>query len=66
MAVFRIGMGISTDHCFTDYHHLIACPDVLNGCGDGLSSNIDDGVVNERLLDGILESAETGHWVKLR
>ena len=39
--------------------------DVLNGCGDGLNADIHDGVVNERLLDAILESAETGKWVDL-
>ena len=39
--------------------------DVLNGKSDGLNADIEDGVVNERLLDAILESAETGKWVNL-
>ncbi len=39
--------------------------DVLNGRGDGLNADADDGVVNEKLLDAILKSAETGTWVDL-
>jgi len=39
--------------------------DVLKGCGDGLNADIHDGIENERLLDAILESAETGKWVDL-
>ena len=39
--------------------------DVLNGCGDGLNADINDGVVNERLLDAIIESSEIGRWVDL-
>lgn len=39
--------------------------DVLNGCGDGLNADINDGVVNERLLDAIVESSEVGRWIEL-
>ena len=39
--------------------------DVLNGRDDGLNADADDGVVNEKLLDAILKSAETGTWIDL-
>lgn len=38
---------------------------MLNGCGDGLSADIDAGVINQRLMDGIVEAAEKRCWVTL-
>jgi predicted dehydrogenase len=38
---------------------------VLNGCDDGLSATIDAGVVNQRLMDGIVEAAQKRCWVTL-
>lgn len=42
-----------------------AFADLLNGKDDGLNASIDDGVVNEILLDGILRSSEEQSWVTL-
>ena len=42
-----------------------AFADLLNGKDDGLNASIDDGVVNEILLDGILRSSEERRWVTL-
>ena len=42
-----------------------AFADLLNGTDDGLNADIDDGVVNEILLDGILKAAEEQRWVTL-
>ena len=39
--------------------------DLLNGKDDGLNADIDDGVTNEILLDGILRSSEEQRWVTL-
>ena len=39
--------------------------DLLNGTDDGLNADIDDGVENEILLDGILRASEEGRWVTL-
>lgn len=39
--------------------------DVLAGTDDGLNANVDDGVVNEILLDGILKAAEEKRWIDL-
>ena len=39
--------------------------DVLQGKGDGLNATIDDGVVNEKLLDGIILSSEEKRWITL-
>ena len=42
-----------------------AFADLLNGRDDGLNADIDDGVTNEILLDGILRSSEEQRWVTL-
>lgn len=39
--------------------------DIVNGCEDGLSATIEDGLRSQILLDAILEAAEKGTWVKL-
>ena len=39
--------------------------DILNGKSDGLNADVDDGVVNEILLDGILQASEEKRWVTL-
>ena len=39
---------------------------VMMGQGDGLNADIDAGVVNQKLLNGIIESSETGQWVDVR
>ena len=38
---------------------------VLKGCGDGLNADVDAGVINQRLLDGIMEASRKGCWVEL-
>lgn len=40
--------------------------DIVLGKEDGLSATIEDGVINQKLLDGIIESAEKGKWMDLR
>ncbi len=42
-----------------------AFADLLNGTDDGLNASVDDGVENEKLLDGILTSWEEKRWVRL-
>ena len=42
-----------------------AFADLLNGTDDGLNASVDDGVVNEVLLDGILQASEEKRWVTL-
>ena len=39
--------------------------DIVNGTGDGLAANIQDGQANQHLLDAIVESAEKGTWLSL-
>lgn len=39
--------------------------DIVNGIGDGLAANIQDGQANQHLLDAIVESAEKGTWLSL-
>ncbi len=42
-----------------------AFADLLNGCSDGLNADVDDGVTNEILLDGILLADAEKRWVTL-
>ncbi len=42
-----------------------AFADLLAGEDDGLNASIDDGVENEKLLDGILAASESKRWVTL-
>ena len=42
-----------------------AFADLLNGTDDGLNADADDGVENEKLLDGILTASEEKRWVRL-
>ena len=42
-----------------------AFADLLAGTDDGLNASIDDGVENEKLLDGILAASEEKRWVAL-
>ena len=42
-----------------------AFADLLNGHSDGLNADVDDGVTNEILLDGILQADAEKRWVKL-
>ena len=39
--------------------------DIVNGKGDGLAATIDDGYVNQYIIDCILESTRLGKWVTL-
>ena len=39
--------------------------DILNGCGDGLPATIKDGRINQRIVDSLIVSAETGKRVDL-
>jgi predicted dehydrogenase len=40
--------------------------DLINGKGDGLAATLEDGVMNQRLLDTILHSAEEHKWMDLK
>lgn len=40
--------------------------DILNGCGDGLAANLEDGRVNQHAVDAVLASAENGTWLEVR
>lgn len=39
--------------------------DVCLKSGDGLSADIFDGLENQRVIDGVIESARTGNWYEL-
>lgn len=39
--------------------------DILNDVSDGMPAHIEDGQVNQHILDTILQSAETGAWMKI-
>jgi predicted dehydrogenase len=39
--------------------------DIINGKADGLSATIEDGCVNQLMLDSIVESFENGKWVSI-
>ena len=63
--------------CSEDYHE-IAIPkqyqtdqmqsffDVINGKGDGLAANMNDGAVNQLVLDSIADAFENEKWVHLK
>lgn len=51
------------ESCRVDQMQSLA--DLILGRGDGLSATIEDGVVNQRLLDGILRASKTGAWVNV-
>ena len=36
--------------------------DLLNGKADGKAATIEDGRVNQHVMDAVLRSAETGAW----
>ena len=66
--------GIDEAHCFTDYHDLINCPDVdavdISTPNDvhyevALAATIEDGRVNQHLVDAVIRSGETGEWETL-
>lgn len=37
--------------------------DVINGCGDGLTANMEDGLRAQELIEKVYESSETHSWV---
>ncbi|WP_322202060.1 Gfo/Idh/MocA family protein [Acutalibacter intestini] len=39
--------------------------DIINGVGDGKAAHIQDGQVNQHVVDAILASAQSGRWVTL-
>ena len=39
--------------------------DILRGRGDGLAATIEDGYVNQKVLDAIIESFEKNKWVEI-
>lgn len=39
--------------------------DILNGCEDGLAATLEDGQLNQHVVDAVLASAEAGTWVEL-
>ena len=39
--------------------------DIVNGKGDGLAANIQDGRLNQHAVDGVLGSAEKGCWMEI-
>lgn len=43
-----------------------AFADIINGKGDGLAANIQDGLVNQRIVDHLIISAESGRRVELK
>jgi len=60
-----------------DYHEIPVPPrfkadqmqsffDIVNGKGDGLAATIDDGCINQYILDCILESVKLGKWIPLK
>lgn len=51
------------DSCRADQMQSLA--DIVLGKADGLSATIEDGVINQKLLDGILASAGKGTWIDL-
>jgi predicted dehydrogenase len=40
--------------------------DLLNGKGDGLSATIEDGLINQKTCDAIIDSFENRRWVDLK
>ena len=66
--LYRAGRGIRRNlpipqQYFCDQMQSFA--DIVNGTGDGLAANIQDGQANQHLLDAIVESAEKGTWLSL-
>ena len=49
-------MQVSQMQCFAD---------LLAGHDDGLNATVDDGVISEKLLDGILQASAEGCWITL-
>ena len=39
--------------------------DILNGCGDGLAATLEDGQLNQHVVDAVLASAEARTWIEL-
>lgn len=39
--------------------------DIIQGKGDGLSATVDDGYINQKVIDGIIESFTEDRWVSL-
>ncbi|MDR0399907.1 MAG: Gfo/Idh/MocA family oxidoreductase [Treponema sp.] len=39
--------------------------DLIRGKGDGLAAGIEDGLLNQKILDAVVESFEQGRWVAL-
>lgn len=37
--------------------------DILNGCGDGLAANLEDGLRAQQLITKVMESSKTHQWV---
>lgn len=37
--------------------------DVINGCGDGLTATIKDGLISQRMIEKVYESAEKHSWI---
>ena len=40
--------------------------DVINGCGDGLTADMEDGLRAQELIEKVYESSETKSWVDVR
>ena len=40
--------------------------DIINGRGDGLAATIEDGAVNQLIVDGIIEAFEKEKWIYLK
>lgn len=37
--------------------------DEINGCGDGLTADIGDGLISQRMIERVMESAERREWI---